>query len=275
MRKSSPGKLLLGVGIFTAVMISLFPFFWFILTSLKTQAEILSIPPTWTASGGLDFYRSALNNYHLMDYILNSLLVAGATTLITLIVSIPAAYALARLKLPAQVWILGGLLSVSMFPQIAIAGPVWRILDRIGGLNTHWGLVLPYVTLTLPLTVWIIASFFRELPDEIEETARVDGCTVWQTMTKVMMPLAMPGIFTAGILTFIYAWNEFFFALLILTQPGKQTLPVGIALFHGEYSIPWGEIAAASVISTLPLILLVLLFQKRIVSGLSAGAIKG
>ena len=275
MKKSLPGKILLGFGIITAVMISLFPFLWFILTSLKTQAEIRSIPPTWTASGGFHFYRSALNTYHLMDYILNSLLVAGTTTMITLIVSVPAAYALARLRLPAQTWFLGGLLSVSMFPQIAIAGPVWRILHRIGGLNTHWGLVLPYVTLTLPLTVWIIASFFKELPDEIEEAARVDGCTVWQTMTKVMMPLAMPGIFTAGILTFIYAWNEFFFALLILTQTGKQTLPVGIALFHGEYSIPWGEIAAASVISTLPLVLLVLLFQKRIVSGLSAGAIKG
>lgn len=275
MKSRSKIKLLLGLGILVTVLGSLFPFLWFVLTSLKTQQEIQAIPPTWWPSGGLQFYQSALADYHLTDYIFNSVIVAGSTTGITLAVGIPAAYALARLRLSGTVWILGGLLCISMFPQIAIAGPVWRILQKIGGLNTHWGLVLPYVMLTLPLTIWIIASFFKELPDEIEEAARVDGCTAWQTMTKIMIPLAAPGIFTAGILTFIYAWNEFFFALLILTNPGKQTLPVGIALFHGEYTIPWGEIAAASVLATLPLILLVLFFQRRIVSGLSAGAVKG
>ncbi len=275
MKKQSENRWLLWFGILVAVAGSLFPFLWFVLTSLKTQKEIQAIPPTWWPSGGLSFYRSALVEYHLTDYILNSIMVAGSTTIVTLAVGIPAAYALARLRLPGRVWILGGLLSVSMFPQIAIAGPVWLILEKIGGLNTRWGLVLPYVTLTLPLAVWIIASFFKELPDEIEEAARVDGCTAWQTLTKVMIPLATPGIFTSAILTFIYAWNEFFFALLILTDPRKQTLPVGIALFHGEYTVPWGEIAAASVIATLPLIILVLFFQRRIVSGLSAGAVKG
>jgi len=263
------------IGIFLAVSGSLFPYLWFILTSLKSQLEVQAIPPTWLASGGLGFYYSALTEYRLANYILNSAIVAGSTTVLTLSVGIPAAYSLARLHLPRKGWILGGLLSVSMFPQIAIAGPVWRILDTIWGFNTQWGLVLPYVTLTLPLAIWIMASFFKELPFELEEAARVDGCTPWQAMRKVMIPLAVPGIFTAAILTFIYAWNEFFFALLILTEPSKQTLPVGIALFHGEYTIPWGEIAAASVIATLPLILLVLLFQNRIVSGLSAGAVKG
>ena len=144
-----------------------------------------------------------------------------------------------------------------------------------GGLNTHWGLVLPYITLTLPLAIWILATFFKELPADLEEAARVDGCTALQTMYKVMIPLAAPGIFTAAILTFIYAWNEFFFALLILTEPAKQTLPVGIALFQGEFTMPWGELAAASVLATLPLIVLILLFQRGIISGLSAGAVKG
>jgi multiple sugar transport system permease protein len=275
VKRPSSKQLLLGFGILVSIAGSLFPFLWFVVTSLKSQKEIQAIPPTWWPKGGLDFYRSALVQYNLTDYIFNSIMVAGSTTIVTLAVGIPAAYALARLRLPGGVWILGGLLSVSMFPQIAIAGPVWLILEKIGGLNTRWGLVLPYVTLALPLTIWIIASFFKELPDEIEEAARVDGCTAWQTLTKVMIPLATPGIFTSAILTFIYAWNEFFFALLILTDPGKQTLPVGIALFHGEYTIPWGEIAAASVIATLPLIILVLFFQRRIVSGLSAGAVKG
>ena len=134
---------------------------------------------------------------------------------------------------------------------------------------------MPYVTLTLPLVIWILASFFKELPTELEDAARVDGCGTWQTLIHVMLPLAAPGIFTAAILTFIYAWNEFFFALLILTQPDMQTLPVGIALFQGEFTMPWGELAAASGMATLPLVGLVLLFQRWIISGLSAGAVKG
>ena len=268
-------RILLGVGILLTVGLSLFPFLWFVVTSLKTQKEVEAIPPTWWPSGSLDFYQSALVDHHLTDYILNSVLVAGSTTLLALGIGIPAAYALARLRLPGKVWILGALLSISMFPQLAIAGPVWQILERIGGLNTRWGLLLPYVTLTLPLAIWILASFFKELPEELEEAARVDGCGPWQTMIRVMVPLAAPAIFTAAILTFIYAWNEFFFALLILTQPERQTLPVGIALFQGEFTMPWGELAAASVIATLPLVILVVLFQRWIVSGLSAGAVKG
>ncbi|MFQ5932151.1 MAG: carbohydrate ABC transporter permease [Nitrospiraceae bacterium] len=268
-------RILLGVGILLTVGLSLFPFLWFVVTSLKTQKEVEAIPPTWSPSGSLDFYQSALVDHQLTDYILNSVLVAGSTTLLALGIGIPAAYALARLKLPGKVWILGALLSISMFPQLAIAGPVWQILERIGGLNTRWGLLLPYVTLTLPLAIWILASFFKELPTELEEAARVDGCGPWQTMIRVMVPLAAPAIFTAAILTFIYAWNEFFFALLILTQPERQTLPVGIALFQGEFTMPWGELAAASVIATLPLVFLVVLFQRWIVSGLSAGAVKG
>jgi multiple sugar transport system permease protein len=167
------------------------------------------------------------------------------------------------------------LLIVSMFPQIAIAGPVWRILSDLGWLNTRPGLVVVYIALSLPLAVWILATFFKELPVEIEEAAFLDGCSRLQALWKVVFPLAAPGIFTAAILVFIHVWNEFFFALLILTNPRLQTLPVGIALFPGEYTMPWGEIAAASTIATLPLILLTLLFQRRIVRGLSAGAVKG
>ncbi|NKB81734.1 MAG: ABC transporter permease subunit [Nitrospirales bacterium] len=266
---------LLHVGIILSVIISLVPFFWFIITSLKSQTAVEAIPPTWWPNGNLDAYRSALLDHQLLNYMMNSVIVAGSTTIIALLLAIPAAYALARVRMKGKSLILGGLLSMSMFPQIVIAGPVWEILKHIGGLNTHWGLVLPYLTLTLPLAIWILATFFKELPRELEDAARVDGCTLWQTMSKVMAPLAAPGIFTAAILTFIYAWNEFFFALLILTDPEQQTLPVGIALFQGEFTMPWGELAAASVLATLPLVLVVLLFQRGIISGLSAGAIKG
>lgn len=268
-------RLLLGTGIVATVAGSLFPFLWFVLTSVKTQPEVEAVPPHWWPGGSLEFYRSALARYHLTEYIVNSVQVAGLTTVVTLSIGIPAAHALARLRPPGRSWILGTLLCVLMFPQIAIAGPVWRILAGLGGLNTHWGLLLPYVTLTLPLVIWILATMFKELPIELEEAARVDGCGPWQIMTRVFLPLAAPGIFTATILTFIYAWNEFFFALLILTQPDRQTLPVGIALFQGEFAMPWGELAAASVVATVPLVGLVLLCQRWIVAGLSAGAVKG
>jgi multiple sugar transport system permease protein len=273
MRYTGKQGLLVG-GILLSVSGSLFPFFWFIVTSLKSQVKVESIPPTWLPDWDLNFYQSVFFDHHFLRYIGNSLVVAGSTTIIALIIGIPAAYALVRVRMAGKVWILGGLLTISMFPQIVIAGPIWQILSTIGGLNTHWGLVLPYVSLTLPLAIWILATFFKELPTELEEAARVDGCTTLQTMIKVMAPLAAPGIFTAAILTFIYAWNEFFFALLILTDPVKQTLPVGIALFQGEFTMPWGEIAAASVLATLPLVAMVLVFQKGIISGLSAGAVK-
>jgi multiple sugar transport system permease protein len=162
-----------------------------------------------------------------------------------------------------------------MFPQISIAGPVWRILRTLGLLNTHIGLIVPYVTLTLPLGIWILATFFQELPRDLEDAALIDGWSPMQALLRVIVPLSAPGVFTAAILVFIYAWNEFFFALLIMTERRYQTLPVGIALFQGEFTLPWGEIAAASTVATVPLVLLVLLFQRRIVRGLSAGALRG
>ncbi len=268
-------KLLFYITVFVIVFLSLLPFLWFINTSLKTPVEVTAIPPVLIPSGTLTAYHSAIDDYNLLHFVKNSVIVAGATTVITLLISIFAGYSLARLRLRFKGIIMGGLLLVSMFPQISIAGPVWRILDALGWLNSYQGLILPYVTLTLPLGVWIVASFFKELPRELEDAARIDGCGHVQTLFRIIFPLAAPGIFTAAILVFIYAWNEFFFALLIMTQKQFQTLPVGIALFQGQYTLPWGEIAAASTIATVPLVLLVFLFQKRIVRGLSAGAIKG
>lgn len=257
------------------VFASLLPFLWFVDTSLKTQIEVTAIPPELIPSGSVLFYKSAIENYSLLHFVRNSAIVAGSTTLITLCIAVLAGYALARLRIRYKGVIMGSLLLVSMFPQISIAGPVWKILETFGWLNTYQGLILPYVTLTLPLGVWILTSFFRELPEELEKAARIDGCTHSQALFKIIIPLAAPGVFTAAILVFIYAWNEFFFALLIMTERKYQTLPVGIALFQGQYTMPWGEIAAASTVATVPLVVLVFLFQRRIIRGLSAGAVKG
>jgi multiple sugar transport system permease protein len=258
----------------SVVVLSLLPFAWFVDTSLKSPLEVTMIPPVLIPSGSLDSYRSAVEDYSLLRYVKNSLIVAGSVTVLTLIISIFGGYALARLRLRYKGLIMGSLLMVSMFPQISIAGPVWTLLQKAGWLNSYQGLIIPYVTLTLPLGVWILASFFKELPGELEDAARIDGCGHFKTLFKIIVPLAAPGVFTAAILVFIYAWNEFFFALLIMTQQKLQTLPVGIALFQGQYTLPWGEIAAASTVATVPLVLLVFVFQKRIVRGLSAGAVK-
>ncbi len=253
---------------------SLAPFAWFVLTSLKSQAQVTAIPPTLWPDGSLAFYLSVFQRRGLMEFVRSSAIVAGSTTALTLLVGTWAAFALARLRLRFAGAVLGLLLLAGMFPQTALAGPVWRILQSLGWLNTYPGLIAPYVALTLPLGVWILTVFFRGLPRELEQAALVDGAGRWQALLRVILPLAAPGVFTAAILIFIYAWNEFFFALLIMTERGMQTLPVGIALFQGEYTMPWGEIAAASTVATLPLVALVLLFQRRIVRGLSAGAIK-
>lgn len=263
------------LGALLALVFSLAPFLLFVTTAFKTQAQVTAIPPEWLPAGSLEFFRSAISRYNILHYIVNSIIVAGGATMITIFLGTLAGYGLARLPRRWAHPALMGILACGMFPQIAIAGPIWRFLRLIGWLNTYQGLILPYVALTLPLAVWILTLFFLEIPEDLEAAALVDGCTRMGALKSVILPLSAPGVFTAAILSFIYAWNEFFLALLIMTDPAKQTMPVGIALFQGEFTIPWGEIAAASLITTAPLVIMVVLFQRHIVSGLSAGAIKG
>lgn len=275
MRRNRLERWAIVLGVLLAAGFSLVPFVLFVSSAFKTQGQVTAIPPRWWPEFSLGFFRSALDRYRVMHYLWNSVVVAGSTTLITLSLGALSGYALSRLPRRRAHLILMGVLACGMFPQIAIAGPVWRFLQVLGWLNTYQGLVLPYVALTLPLAVWILTLFFREIPPELEAASLVDGCTRLQSLIRVVLPLSTPGLFTASILCFIYAWNEFFLALLIMTDPARQTMPVGIALFQGEYTVPWGEIAAASFITTAPLVVMVLLFQRRIVTGLSAGAVKG
>jgi multiple sugar transport system permease protein len=273
--KTTPGRIAFACGVLAALAFSLLPFLWFAAISLKSPVEIISAPTRFWPSGTLAAYRSAIVDHGLARYIANSALVALTTTIASLLVASTAGYAIARLRFRGRRVLLAAALVASMSPQIAIAGPVWLILRALGLLNERIGLVLPHVSLTLPLAIWLLATFFKELPAEIEEAALVDGCGRLGALVRVVTPVAAPAIFTTAILVFIFSWNEFFFALLILSDPEKQTLPLGIALFPGQYTMPWGEIAAASVFATLPLIVVVFLFQRRIVHGLAAGAIKG
>ncbi|MCP5455282.1 MAG: PDZ domain-containing protein [Thermotogae bacterium] len=209
--------------------------------------------------------------------ILNSVIVAGATTILSLIIGSFAGYAVARLKIPGKIIIMGGILAVSMFPQVSIIGGLFQLLRNMNLINTYPGLIIPYIAINLPLTTWILQNFFRDLPVSIEESAYIDGCSKFETLWRIVLPLSIPGLVTTGLLTFINAWNEFLFALTFINKPEMFTVPVAIAMFQGktQYEIPWGQLMAASVIITLPLVILVLIFQNKIVAGLTAGAVKG
>src|SRR5918999_5070062 len=258
------------------VIFCLFPFYWLINISLKTGPDLASadlIPPSPT----LDNYQAIFENDDFVRALLNSAIVSLITTVLALVVGSFCAYALARLKLKRKFLILAVVLSISTFPQIAIAAPIFKLWRDVGLYDTIPGLVIPYLTFALPLTIYILTSFFKEIPKDLEEAALVDGATNFEAFRKVVVPLAAPGLATAGILTFIAAWNEFLLAITLTSSTDARTVPAAIAFFTGsvQFEQPLGTISAASVTISIPLIVMVLLFQKRIVAGLTAGAVKG
>jgi ABC-type glycerol-3-phosphate transport system permease component len=257
------------------VIFSVFPFYWALVASVTPEAELFEKPSLWPSEPVLDHYRALWDERDFWAPVRNSLVVAGTTTLFCVIVGALAAYALARLRFRGKTAILAFILAVTMFPQISIVSPLYLLLRGLGLINTYPGLILPYLTFAMPLTVWLLTSFFRQLPADLEEAALVDGAGRWRTLTAVILPLAAPGLATTAILTFLYCWNEFLFALSFTLGPERQTVPVAIALFRGRYQVPWGQILAAAVIATAPVAALVLAFQRRIVQGLTAGAVKG
>jgi multiple sugar transport system permease protein len=266
----------LWIAVFAIVVFCLFPFYWLVNTSLKTGADLSTsalLPPNPT----LDNYDSIFRDANFTTALKNSAIVALVTTALSLIVGSFCAYALARLKMKRKFLILAVVLSISTFPQIAIAAPIFKLWRDVGLYNTIPGLVIPYLTFALPLTIYILTSFFKEIPRDLEEAALVDGATNFEAFRKVVVPLAAPGLATAGILTFIAAWNEFLLAITLTSSTSARTVPAAIAFFTGstQFEQPLGTISAASVVISIPLILLVLFFQKRIVAGLTAGAVKG
>jgi multiple sugar transport system permease protein len=266
----------LWIAVAAIVLFCLFPFYWLVNTSLKTGADLSTsalLPPSPT----LENYESIFQDANFTNALKNSAIVALVTTFLALIVGSFCAYALARLKLKRKFLILAVVLSISTFPQIAIAAPIFKLWRDVGLYNTIPGLVIPYLTFALPLAIYILTSFFKEIPKDLEEAALVDGATNFQAFRKVVIPLAAPGLATAGILTFIAAWNEFLLAITLTSSTEARTVPAAIAFFTGstQFEQPLGTISAASVTISIPLILLVLFFQKRIVAGLTAGAVKG
>jgi len=263
------------LGIAALLAWNLAPYLWQILTSLKPRGEVGAVPPLLPSRLFLGNYAAVFTDQPFARILFNSFVVAGASTALSLGLGAPAAFAIARLPLRGTRWILGLFLAVSMFPAISAVSPIYLALERLGLWDTHAALVFPYVAFTLPLAVWILTSFFREIPDDLYRAARVDGCRPFGAFARIFLPLAAPGLFTTAILVFIFAWNEFLFALTLTGTERSRTVPVAIALFPGLHEIPWGEIAAASVVVTAPLVALVLAFQRRILSGLLSGAVRG
>ena len=258
------------------VVIAVFPFYYAVLTSLKTGTAIFEVT-YWPKDVSFANYTSVLTGRTFIRNLLNSVFIASTTVAFALFLAVTASYALARVKFRGRGLLLMTILAVSMFPQIAVLAGLFELIRFLGLYNTPWALIMSYTIFTLPFTVWVLTTFMRDLPVEIEEAAIVDGATPWIIITKVFLPLLWPALVTTGLLAFIGAWNEFLFALTFTSSETQRTVPVGIALLSGasQQEIPWGPIMAASVIVTVPLIVLVLIFQRKIVAGLTAGGVKG
>lgn len=258
------------------VVYSVFPFYWAVVSSLKSGSALFSTD-FWPLDPAWSNYSAVFREQPFGQNILNSLLVALTTVLISLTLALGAAFALGRIsfrgRTPLQFLVLG----ISMFPQIAVLSGMFELVRGLGLYDNLLSLVFSYLIFTLPFTVWVLTTFMRELPRELEEAAIIDGAGPFTILTRVFLPLLGPAMVTTGLLAFIAAWNEFLFALTFTLSSGQRTVPVAIALISGasSHELPWGNIMAASVIVTVPLILLVLIFQRRIVSGLTAGAVKG
>jgi ABC-type glycerol-3-phosphate transport system permease component len=253
----------------------LFPIYWMITSSLAPEAQLFQSPPLLPGAVSLDHYRALFDERDFLIPVRNSLAVAALTTAVVLPVAVLCAYALARLRFRGRELLLALLLAASMFPQISIVAPLYLILRELRLLNTYGGLVLPYVTFSAPLAVWLLTGFFRQLSPDLEEAAMLDGASRLRAMRDVVLPLAAPAIASAAILTFLYCWNEFLFALSFTLGPERYTVPVAVMLFRSRYQVPWGEVLAATVVATAPVALFILMFQRRIIAGLTAGARTG
>lgn len=270
------GKFILYVFVLLFVILLLLPFIWQLLTSVKQMDEISAIPAQWFPKKiNLQFYFNVFTKHSFGHYLLNSAVVATLSTLLSIIIGASAAYALSRLRFRFKKPLLLFIISISMFPTIATLSPLYMFLKTTRLLNNYAGLILTYMTFSLPMGIWLMSNFFGQLPKGFEEAAAIDGCSPVRTFFSIMLPLIKPATFSVGLLIFINCWNEYLYALTFMTKDSMRTVPVGIALFATNYQLPWGDMAAASIVATVPLIVLVLIFQKKIVAGLTTGGIKG
>jgi multiple sugar transport system permease protein len=267
------------VALVVVLIVALGPFYWTAITSIKVDSEINASPPTLLPhSFTTRNYSQAFLSIQpaFAKDLLNSTIVAILTTILALLFGSICAYAIARTKFKGKAAVLAVILSVQMFPLIALVGPLFVFFtNTINVYNTYVALIIPYLVISLPVTVYFLTSFFRDLPPDLEESARIDGCSRLGTLWRIILPLAAPGVFTTAILSFITVWNDFLFGLTLTTDSTAQTVTVAIPLFNSEHQIAFGEVSAAAIIVTVPLVIMVLFLQRRIVSGLTAGAVKG
>ncbi len=261
----------------TAVAIFvLLPIYWLIVTSFKTPGAVGDNPPQYFPNPlSLTNYQVAFSQYTFGRYIVNSAVIAVIATFLVLGIGTIAGYALGRLPMRGKYPILLVLLMISVFPEVAVVAPLYLLLRDIGWLDSYQALVFPYTAFNLPFAIWILRNYLLGIPKEMEETARIDGASPLKTVWSVILPQALPGLFTAGIFTFTACWTEFLMALTFNSSNNYRTIPVGIALFGSQFTVPYGTIFAASVVSVVPIAVLVLVFRKSVVSGLTSGAVKG
>jgi trehalose/maltose transport system permease protein len=284
LRKNPYGRFLVRIPfwiLIAAIFIyALFPFYWVVRSSFTPEVNLFQTPVKYIPTHPtLENYRGALSASFFQDALLNSFIVAASVTILSLIVGSFAAYALGRFKFHGRSFVMYLMLSMTIFPQIAILGALYTTISKFHLYDTLGALIFTYLIFTLPFTVWVLTSFMRALPGDLEEAAYVDGATPLQVFYKVLLPLIAPGLVTTGLLAFISAWNEYLYALSFIQSPNKYTVPLAITSFVSPtgsgFAVPWGQIMAATVIVTLPLLIMVLVLQKRIIAGLTAGAVKG
>ncbi len=267
------------IGLFAVLAFAMIPVLWIVSLSLKTSDSIGDgsfIPKDFTLENYSGLFEGGFDS-PLLRPLINSVLIALIATVIAVTLASFTAYAIARLDFPGKSLILAGALAIAMFPPISVVGPLFDMWRALGLYDTYPGLIIPYLTFALPLAIYTLVAFFREIPWELEQAAQVDGATPYQAFRKIILPLAAPGVFTAAILVFIFAWNDFVFAITLTSSDASRTVPAALAFFQGEsqFTSPTGNIAAAAVLVTIPIIIFVLIFQRRIVAGLTSGAVKG
>jgi multiple sugar transport system permease protein len=280
MKRGSRDYATWSVAIAVVLIFALIPVLWLISLSLKPPSAVTDqrfIPSEISLDNYKSLFEGGISDSPFIKPLINSIAIALITTVIAITLASFAAYAIARLEFPGKRVILAGALAIAMFPPISTVGPLFDMWRALGLYDTYPGLIIPYLTFSLPLAIYVLVAFFREIPWELEQAAQVDGATPFQAFRKVIVPLAAPGVFTAAILVFIFAWNDFVFAISLTSSDASRTVPAALAFFTGESSFtqPTGSIAAAAVVVTVPIIIFVLFFQRRIVSGLTAGAVKG
>lgn len=278
--QNTVNRILFYVIVALILIYTVFPFYWAFVSSLTPNNQLFSLPIRyWPTLPTLEHYSAVFENNNFLIALLNSTIVSFSVTALSLLIGTMGAYALGRFRFRGRSSVLYAVLAMTMFPQIAVLGALYDMVNRLGLYNNLLALVLTYLIFTLPFTVWVLTNFFRAMPRDLEEAAYVDGASPFQTFYQVLLPLSAPGMVTTGLLAFIAAWNEYLFALSFTQTPDKRTVTYAITAFEGttssSFELPWGQIMAAAVVVTIPLIILTLIFQRRIIAGLTAGAVKG